>query len=220
MQTLPIGPTETETATLRRAALIGLGGACITLAGGTLAQVMRGSSSVFTDQWSFPFGPGAHILLSVLWMASHLMLFVGLAGIRRSTLVGERRTGVVGIDLALAGTALLAVGEVASMCLANATEDSGGAIAVGSVFGIGTLLTAVGMVMVGVVVLRGRRWTGPSAAAPLVFGLVNVGQLVLGPTDLFHVGIIAYGLAAAWLMGAFVREIATSSPTPGRGEAA
>jgi len=206
MQTETIRPTGSETAPIRRAAAIGLGGAFITVAGATFSQILRGSSSVSTDRWSFPFGARAHVLLAVLWACSHALLFVGLNGIRRSGLVGERRAGVAAINLSLAGTTLLGVGEIASMWLANAKADAGGAVAVGSVFGLGTLLTAIGMVIVGIIVVRDGRWTGPGKAAPLVFGLVNAVQMALGPTDLFHIGIIAYGSAAAWLMIAFGRE--------------
>ena len=212
MLTHTIRPTGTETATLRRAAGIGLAGAFVTVAGGIFAQAVRGSSSVSTDQWSFPFGARSHVLLAVLWACSHALLFVGLRGIRRSGVVGDQRTCDVGIKLALTGTALLGVGEIASMWLANAKADAGGAVAVGSVFGLGTLSTAIGMVMLGFLVIRDRRWSGAGNAAPLVFGLVNVVQLALAPTDLFHVGIIAYGAAAAWLMVAFSREIGTAPP--------
>lgn len=207
MQTETTRPTAPETAMLRRAAVIGLGGAFITIVGGTFSQVLRGSSSVPTDRWSFPFGERAHVMLAVLWAFSHALIFVGLDGVRRSGFGGERRPAVVGIKLALFGTALLGVGEIGSMWLANAKEDAGGAVAVGAVFGLGTLLTAIGMVMFGTAVVREHRWAGRGNTAPLIFGLANVAQMALGPTDLFHIGIIAYGVAAAWLMSAFGREL-------------
>ncbi|CAN5588231.1 hypothetical protein BH10ACT3_BH10ACT3_09800 [soil metagenome] len=209
MRTDTIPSTQIDPTTLRTAATIGLGGALITLVGGTFAQIVTGSTSVSPDNWSYPFSARAHVLLSVLWALSHVLVFVGLNGLRRSGLAAERRAGVVGVNLALAGTAILALGEIASMWLANSTEDAGAAIAISSLFGVGTLLTAVGMVMFGIVVIRDRRWSGAGRWAPLAFGLVNVVQLVLGPTDLFFYGIIAYGIAASLLMVAFRGEAAT-----------
>lgn len=211
MRTDMIQPTGTDPTTLRRAATLGLGGALITLLGGTFAQIVTASTSVSPDNWSYPFSARAHVLLSVLWALSHVLVFVGLNGIRRSGLASARRAGVAGVNLALAGTAVLALGEIASMWLANSKEDAGAAIAISSLFGIGTLLTAIGMVMFGIVVIRGQRWAGPGRWTPLAFGLVNVVQLVLGPTDLFFYGMVAYGIAASLLMVAFRGEAAPSA---------
>lgn len=213
MHTDTIRPADADPNGLRRAATIGLGGALVTVVGGAFSQLMRGSSSVSTEQWSFPFTARAHVLLTVVWALTHALLFVGFNGLRRSGFAGDRRIGGVGLKLALAGTALLGAGEVASMWLANATEDSGGAVAVGSVFGVGTLLTAVGMVMFGVAVVRERRGSGSVGAAALGFGVVNLVQMALAPTDLFHVGIIAYGAGALWLMVADLRQVGSAVAT-------
>lgn len=211
MHTTAIRSDLTDPTTARRAASIGLGGTLVTVAGGVFAQIMTGSSAVSPDRWSYPFSARAHVLLSGVWVLSHVLVLVGLRGLRRSGIATTRRPGLVGIDLAIAGTALLALGEIASMWIAGADEDAASAIAVGSLFGLGTLLTAIGMVIYGVVVLRDRRWAVPGRWAALAFGLVNVVQLGLAPTDLFFVGIIAYGVTGSLFMLAFRREVAGPS---------
>lgn len=208
-------PTNTQTDALHRAAKFGICGALITVVGASASLIVTGSTSVSSDDWSYPFSPRVHVLLSVVWAASHLLLLVGLEGLRRSGLVGERRSATIGIRLAVAGTAVLVVGEIASMWLAHSAEDAGPAIAVGSLFGIGTLLTAVGMLMVGVAVVRDHVWSGAGRAAPLVFGLVNLVQIGLGPTDMFFYGIVAYGIAALWLMVDFGRRVAGAATSTG-----
>lgn len=174
-------------------ALAALAGA-VTLVGAVATQVATGDPAVAKDLWSYPWSERTHVLLSVAWAATHILVFLGLAALCRSELTGPGRMGAVGYRLARAGTAVLAVAEIASLWAADATDDSGRALATGAVFGIGTLLIAAGFLAVGVATRRAGSWPGAGGWTPLVVGLGSVVLVALAPTDAGFVAIALHGV--------------------------
>jgi hypothetical protein len=130
---------------LRRAAIAGSVGATATAIGGLVVQaIIQPSTTVSDERWSYPWSSSSLIPISILWASLHVLVFVGVLGFARSGLAGKSRSARVGLTLALAGTALLFVGELASIVVRDQQVDDTGAEIVGAIFAIAILLSAVG----------------------------------------------------------------------------
>jgi hypothetical protein len=90
------------------------------------------------------------------------LLLAGVVGLAWSGATGGGWLGRIGLGIALVGRASFLVGEVRS--LATGTED-------GTFLPLGALLTGVGMVLVGIAVLRARRWDDWHRYLPLLAGI-------------------------------------------------
>jgi hypothetical protein len=123
-----------------------------------------------------------------------VLVFVGLLGFARSGLAGRGRGARVGANLALAGTALLFVGEVASIPIRHQHVDDTGATIVGVIFGLAIVLSALGLITAGTTTLRARRWPGWGAATPLIAGLWTATLLGAEPIGALAAGVAGYGL--------------------------
>ncbi len=90
------------------------------------------------------------------------LLLIGMAGLAWSGATGPGWLGRIGLGLALLGRAFFLVGEISSF--ARGSDDE--------VFvPLGALLTGLGMVLVGIAVVRARRWEGWHRLIPLLAGL-------------------------------------------------
>ena len=101
-----------------------------------------------------------------LWVAAlflmQLLLLAGLLGFARSGAVGAGWLGRLGLGLALLGRGLFVVAEVQVFI---AVEDYTPLLT------LGAMVTALGMLLAGVAVLRAGRWAGWRRFTPLVAGL-------------------------------------------------
>jgi len=123
--------------------------------------------------------------LQVLLAVLHVGQIAGMAAIGLAGAVG--RAGVVGLWLAAAGGASFAVAELTVLISVPGSEPA---------FGLGSLLTVVGLCMAGGSVLHQRMWNGPGRFLPLALGaynLVMVPALVAGPVQL---GLAALAVSA------------------------
>ncbi|MDQ6741572.1 MAG: hypothetical protein M3Z97_01505 [Candidatus Dormibacteraeota bacterium] len=179
---------------LRTAGLACILGALITIGGGIATQLVAASTDVSRDVYSYPYHADVHRGLSVLWAATHALIFVGLLGFLQSGLAGSSRTARMGLMLALAGTALLFVGEFASMAVAERPTSGGIASAVDALFGIASLLTAGGLLAAGWATVRARRWSGWRRLTPLACGLWSLALIGFVFTDVRMSAIAVYGL--------------------------
>jgi hypothetical protein len=96
--------------------------------------------------------------------------------------------------LALAGTALLFVGEFASMAIAERATNDSIAAAVDTLFGIASLLTAGGLLAAGWATLRAGRWSAWRRMTPLACGLWSLALIGFVFTDVRMLAIAVYGL--------------------------
>ena len=124
----------------------------------------------------------------------HVLVFVGLLGFARSGLAGPSRSARVGTALAIAGTALLFVGELASILIRDQRTDDTGAAIVGAIFGLAILLTAIGFLAAGIATVRARLWHGWRRFTPLTTGIVTSALLGLNITKALPTGVAIYGL--------------------------
>lgn len=114
---------------VRRAGLALIAGALITAVGGAASQIVQASTSVSDDLWRYPWSSDLFVPISVLWAFAHVLVIVGLLGLRRSGVAGPTRSAAVGLALAIAGTGVLLVAEFASLPFAgDRVADTGPAI--------------------------------------------------------------------------------------------
>lgn len=186
--------STSHAATVRRAGIALIAGALITAIGGVVSQFVQASTTVSDDLWRYPWSSDAFVPVSVLWAAAHVLVIIGLLGFRRSALAGDSTAARRGITLAIAGTALLLVGEIASLPMTDeATNSTAGGI-VGAVFGLGTLLSAVGLLLAGKATLSARRWQDWRRFTPITAGAWTLALVGIAMTKGLATGVAIYGL--------------------------
>jgi hypothetical protein len=144
--------------------------------------------------------------VSLVYTALHVLVILGLIGFARSGVTGAGRGARLGPALAIAGTALLAAGELASIPIRHAYTTDTSAWLVGLVYGLGCLLMAIGFLTAGAATLRARVWQGWSRFAPLAVGVVSCALVGLGATKLLPAGVALYALALLVLFAQPARQ--------------
>jgi hypothetical protein len=194
-----------------RAAIALIIGATITTIGGIIVQAAVEPTTVVSDKlWSYPWSSTALVPVSLLWASLHLLVFAGILGLARSGLVGPSRAGRIGIGLALAGTALLFVGELASIPIRHAHTDDTSATIVGALFAIAVLLSAIGFLTAGLATLKARIWHGWGRLTILATGIWTTALLALNATHALPTGVAIYGLC---LLATGTALYTTTSPS-------
>jgi hypothetical protein len=73
---------------------------------------------------------------------------------------------------------------------------------VGVFFGLGVALTAIGLLVAGIAVLRSREWSGWQRYAALIAGIWSLALIGLSTTSALPVGVAIYGLTLCALFAA------------------
>ena len=184
-----------DTKSLRTAGISCIVGATATTLGGIVVQgIVQPATTVSDHRWSYPWSSGALVPISILWAFLHVLVFVGVLGFARSGVAGHSRSARLGTGLALAGTALLFVGELASIPIRDQHTDDTGAVIVGGIFAVAVLLTAVGFLAAGVAALRARLWQSWRRFTPLAAGIVSGALVGVNVTKALPTGVAIYGL--------------------------
>jgi len=205
---------NTNIDSLRRAAIAGSFGAAATAIGGLAVQaIVQPSTTVSDERWSYPWSSTSLVPVSILWASLHVLVFVGVLGFARSGLAGPSRGARVGVSLALAGTALLFVGELASIAVRDQQVDATGAEIVGAIFAVAIVLSAVGFLSAGIATVRARLWRGWRRYAPLGVGICTTALLGLNLTKALPTAVAVYGLCLLAMSVALYTQPAPSSGT-------
>jgi hypothetical protein len=165
----------------QRAALFMVASAATAIAGAVLLFGMQPSTDISDVMWRYPWeSSGAFVAFSVFTATLHGLVVVGILAFGRSGAAGRSRAATSGIALTVAGTALLLVGELASITIRNAeTSDTSAGIVGGGVFGVaGTLLT-IGYLVLGWATLRANVWHGWRRYTPLATGIWLIAMTVV-----------------------------------------
>ena len=203
-----------DTKSLRTASISCAVGAAATTLGGIVVQgIVQPATTVSDHRWSYPWSSGALVPVSILWASLHVLVFVGVLGFARSGVAGHSRSARLGAALALVGTALLFVGETASILIRDQRTDDTGAVIVGAIFALAILLTAVGFLAAGVATVRAQHWQRWRRFTPLTAGVVTFALLGLNVTKALPTGVAMYGLCLLALGVALYTQ-----PTPGPDE--
>lgn len=145
----------------------------------TLDQPRLAQSPVLFLAWSTVAGAALTVVLGIplasfqaqepppWWIPalnafSHLLLMAGVVGLARAGAAGRGGLAASGLGLTLLGLAVLTVAEVSWLAQLGAS---------GALYGIATLAMMLGLILLGVAVLRARRWTGWHRFTPLACGL-------------------------------------------------
>jgi hypothetical protein len=186
----------TRIVALRRAALAGAVGGAATAAGAIVVQaVVQPRTTVPDDRWSYPWSSAALVPMSLLWASLHVLVFLGVLGFAASGIAGSTRTARMGLGLALGGTALLFVGELASIPVRDQHVDNTGAVVVGVIFAVATVLMAVGFLAAGISTIRAGLWRDWRRFTPMSVGVASCVVVALTSTGALATGIALYGLS-------------------------
>ena len=103
-----------------------------------------------------------HGSTEAIWLAADALIAVGIIGLARADLHSGSRPGAVGLALAGLGRAAFVAAELMAAFTGNDEN---------AVLPVGALLTAIGLTLYGVAVLRAGRLVRPAAFAPLFAGI-------------------------------------------------
>jgi hypothetical protein len=205
--------TNSHTSYLRRGGIALLGGAVLTVSAGIAVTIERSSSNVAHDLFRYPLSHNAFVSLTLYAALTHLLICAGLAWLRQTGVIGSGRAASVGLNAAIAGTALLFVCELASLPISGQHNSDTWPTIVVSGFGLATLLLTGGMLAVGVATVRERRWSSWRRNAPLICGLLSLTTIPLQFTSALEIGIALYGVGYAVLGVAMLSDPA-ARPNP------
>lgn len=180
---------------IRTNAVAGIaGGAATAVTGLVIQAVVQPASTVSDEMWSYPWSSTTFVPVTLLFAAFHLLVFVGVLGFARSGVAGTSRAARVGSALALAGTAVFFMAELASIPFNDARLDDTGPMTVGGMFGLGVVLTAVGLLSAGVATLRSGQWHDWRRFTPVAAGIWSAVLVGLSLTKALPTGVGIYGL--------------------------
>ncbi len=178
------------------------------LALGTLAFL---GSSVPDGVWNYPLPGAVHVVFAILLIVVHLLSAHGFWGLSR--VEGATRVVRVAALVGAASQVLLSACEAASGTLVGVATTSGAATAVGSAFGVVSLVYAVATLIGGVAIARrgllpGANWSVATSGAILL--LLVTPANIAGTTVLRMVALTLWSLVFVW-MG---RGLATATGSP------
>lgn len=112
------------------------------------------------DRFSFPLAAGPFTAGQILLCLHHLVVATGVLAVLRTTAAGTGRLGRVGG--VLGAVALVALGgfELADIAGADVAGETPQLDLVSAGFGIASILMGVGLLLLGIAVVRAHRWTG------------------------------------------------------------
>ena len=168
--------------------------------GALITAAYRNASPVSDEQLSYPCDGATAITTSLIWGITQVLIVVGLIAFARSGAT-PTAAGRVGGRLAVGGAVLYVIGHGLSLVASDAALDEPISVAVLSCFGIGTVLTAIGLIVAGTAALRSRVWAGWRQYTPLGLGVWMVAMVPLQFTSALPiaVGIYALGVGALGL---------------------
>lgn len=201
---------------IRRFAAVGIAGAALSAISGAVVQgAVQPSTTVPDTMWRYPWSSGAFVLVSVVYAAMHVLVIVGLIGLRRSGMAGPTRAASAGLLVAITGTALLLVGELASIPIRHDRTDDTAAAVVGAVFGIAVVLSAVGFLITGRATIQAGLWTDWRRFTPLATGLWTTALVGISLTKALPTGVGIYGLCLlALFVALYTRPVPSALPAP------
>ena len=211
--------TRSNIESIRRAGITLIVGALITAIGGAVSQIVQASTAVSDEIWRYPWSSETFIPISLLWAFAHALIIIGILGFRRSGLAGLSRMAAIGLALALIGTALLLLGELAAIPIRDQNIDDTAPAIVGGVFGTGTLLSAIGLLLAGKATMQASPWRDWRRFTPLVAGIWTLVLVALAFTKALPTGVAIYGLCLLALGAALYTRPSPESKVPAAAQA-
>lgn len=170
---------------------------------------------------SYPFTTAGHSIAQTWFFVQHLALALALVALATTGVVGTGRLPRAAAWVAVAGMVGLALTELLAIGYAEWDEEAANAGPMGAAYGICVTVIGLAMLVVGIVVLRARRWTGWRRWTPLVIGIATFTVLTPGMFGGFVIARLAIGFwmllfaALGWSLHAERRPTATSGTDAG-----
>jgi hypothetical protein len=183
-------PTQTAAVAL-------IAGAIIHAIAGIVGQIAQSSTKVSDDMFSYPWTSAELVAVSLVEALAFGLGLVGLAALRNSGVAGPTRAARLGLAVALGGTALFVLAELASIAVRDQYWDEGATGALGGMYGLATLLLGAGLAAAGIAARRAGRWDGWRPSALLACGLWTLAMFGIGLTPLMPLGVTVMGLLQA-----------------------
>ena len=181
----------------QKAAIALIAGAIVHAIGGIVGQVVQASTEVSDDMFSYPWTSAELVAVSLIEALAFGLGVAGLAALRASRVAGHTRAARIGLGVAVAGSALFVVAELASIPVRDQLRDEGAAGAVGGLFGLATLLLGAGLTAAGIAARRAQCWESWRPAALLACGLWTLAMLGIVVTPMMPLGVTVMGLLQA-----------------------
>ncbi len=210
------------TSKIRNAALVGIIGSATTVVTGLAVQAfIQPSTTISDERWSYPWSSDALVAASLMFALLHVLVIVGIVGLGRSGVAGQSRTARAGLTIAVTGTGMLFAAELASIPARHALVDDTSAGIVGGLFGLATLASAIGFLLLGAATLKAHRWQDWRRYTPLVTGIATSGLIGVSMTKAMPTAVAVYGLCLlAANVAVYTRPHgSTETPSPGRAQA-
>lgn len=173
--------------------------------GAIITAAYRNASPISDEQLSYPWADATAVTTSLIWGLTQVLIVVGLVAFARSG-AAPTTAGRVGARLAAAGAALYVAAHALTLVAYDAALDDPISVAVLSCFGVGTVLTAVGLILAGTSTLRSGAWSGWRRYAPLVLGIWMVAMVPLQFTPALPLAVGVYALVLMALGLAMILE--------------
>lgn len=176
-------------------------------------------AAVSDETWSYPFPFGVAAVVSVVLAVDHALTGAGYQGVRLADAHGGSRAADVAVRVAMVGFALLVVAELASGLIGRRSDESTAAGVVGGLFGLASLLVALGSVVAAVISARSgasepvARWS--LLAAGLILLLVVTPAQIADSFEAATIALTVWSLAFIPLGRAVIRaaELGGGQPT-------
>ena len=146
---------------------------------------------VSLDHFSYPFGAMGFTIAQLFFALQHVTMVLVIVGLLR-TAAGHSRLARGGLVAAVVGLLLMSVLEVVVILAADAVVGDPLYDTMSSLYGIPTILTAIGLVIGGIGILRARVWLSRARVLPLTLGayvFVVLMPALFGPNWLGRVAI-------------------------------
>ena len=181
----------------QKAAVALIAGAIIHAIVGIVGQIAQSSTTVSDDMFSYPWTSVELVAICLVQALAFGLVLVGLAALRHSGVAGPTRAARLGLAVALGGTALFVLAELASIAVRDQYWDEGATGALGAMYGLATLLVGTGLAGAGIAARRAGRWDGWRPSALLACGLWTLAMFGVGLTPLMPLGVTVMGLLQA-----------------------
>ncbi|UUZ61536.1 hypothetical protein [Nocardioides sp. B-3] len=121
--------------------------------------------------WSYPQGPGEFATTQLFFAVKDVGLILGLMALWWCGAVPRTRLGRIGRVVTMSGMVGLTITEVLAIIPLRQTVDSTAAGTMGALYGLGTIVVGVGLIIAGIAAARDGAWTGWRRWLPLVLGV-------------------------------------------------
>lgn len=200
----------------RRSGLITIWAGMLGAASGIFLAAV--SPAVPEGRFSYPLAAGGFIAIQLWFVIQHIGLLIGIRALARFDIGGTSRLTRIGHWLAGGGMLGLAIMELVAITAVDAAYPSPQTGPLDAGYGLTSTAIGVGLVLVGIGVLREHRWQGWQRWIPLVLGVwvfVPMFPALMGPFLLARLAISAWMVLFAVLGLALVRPLAPFEPETG-----